>query len=120
MVGLVLRGDGSGSDREPLDEFDGTEIAHLVAGLGGGVAEAIRTWLLPVPGGPTRQGFSFALTHSRLSPPVQGQLSLRQNRNQVHIVQTKVGLLSLPHAKVPVPLGFSVSPRVPCATAAVP
>ena len=45
-----------------------------------------------------------------LSPRVQGELSLRQNRNHVHIVQTKVGVLSPPHAKVRIPLGFPVSP----------
>ena len=34
-----------------------------------------------------------------LSPPVQGQFSLRQNRNQVDIVQTKAVVLSVPHLK---------------------
>ena len=29
-----------------------------------------------------------------LSPPVQCQFSLCQNRNHIHIVQTKVGILS--------------------------
>ena len=45
-----------------------------------------------------------------LSPRVQGEFSVRQNLKHVHIVQTKVGVLSLPHAKLPILLEFPVSP----------
>ncbi len=44
-----------------------------------------------------------------LSPPVQGQFILRQNGNHAHIAQTKVGVLSLPLAKVLILVEFPVS-----------
>ena len=49
-------------------------------------------------------------TRRFLSPRVQGEFSVRRNRNHVHIVQTKVGVLSLPHAKLLILLEFPGSP----------
>jgi hypothetical protein len=47
-----------------------------------------------------------------LSPRVQGQFSLRQNRNHVHIVQTKVGVLSCLTRKCQSPSWFPISPSL--------
>ncbi len=47
-----------------------------------------------------------------LSPLVQGQFSLHQNGTQVHIVQTKVDVLSPSHARVPILLRFPVTPII--------
>ena len=52
---------------EPLDELDGAEIAHLVASVGGGVAERDQYVACLCRAAPPRQGFSFALTHSKLA-----------------------------------------------------
>ena len=38
-------------------------------------------------------------TRRFLSPRVQGEFSVRRNRNHAHIVQTKVGVLSLPRTR---------------------
>ena len=46
-----------------------------------------------------------------LSPQVEGQFSLRQNRNHVHIVQTKVGVLSCLTRKCQSPSWFPISPN---------
>ena len=43
---------------------------------------------------------------------LQGQFSLHQSRNHIRTVHTKVGVRSPPHPKVPIPLGFPVSPIV--------
>ncbi len=45
-----------------------------------------------------------------LSPPVQGRFTVRHSIKNVHIVQAKVGILSLPRAKTANPAEVSVSP----------
>jgi hypothetical protein len=47
-----------------------------------------------------------------LSPQVEGQFSLRQNRNHVHIVQTKVGVLSCLTRKCQSPSWFPILPSM--------
>ena len=52
---------------EGFDELGGGEVADPVSGVHGGDASATSMWLLPVPAGPTRQRFSWAVIHSRLA-----------------------------------------------------